>query len=126
VVLIALSILVSAIHAFRPLFAGREPLVAGGFGLVHGLAFARELLGFGFDGRSLALALFGFNLGIEAMQLVVVLVALPVLLFASRSPRYAGLRIAGAACGAIASAGWIGERAFNLSSRIPALASLFQ
>jgi hypothetical protein len=125
-VLIAFSILVSAIHAFRPLFAGREPFVAAGFGLVHGLAFARELLGFGFDGGSLALALFGFNLGIEAMQLVVVLVVLPVLLFASRSPRYAWLRIAGAACGAVASIGWIGERAFNLSSRIPMLANVFQ
>jgi HupE / UreJ protein len=125
-VVIALSILVSASHALRPLFAGREPLIAAGFGLVHGLAFARELLGFGFDGRSLALALFGFNLGIEAMQLAVVLGVLPVLLFASRSPRYAWLRIAGAACGAIASAGWIAERAFGISARIPALGALLQ
>lgn len=120
-VLIALSIFVSAVHALRPVFAGREIFVAGGFGLVHGLAFARELLGFGFDGRSLALALLGFNLGIEAMQLGIVLLVMPWLLIASRSPRYAWLRVPGAAFGVVASAGWIAERAFGLSSQVPAL-----
>lgn len=123
-VLIALSILVSALHAIRPLFAGREMFVAAGFGLVHGLAFARELLGFGFDGRSLAIALFGFNLGIEAMQLVIVLLVMPWLLLASRSPRYRWLRMTGAACGVIASTGWILERAFGVSSRVPELVEL--
>ncbi|MGI4943979.1 MAG: HupE/UreJ family protein, partial [Janthinobacterium lividum] len=39
-VLIAASILVSAVHAMRPLFPGREYVVAAGFGLVHGLSFA--------------------------------------------------------------------------------------
>src|SRR6201999_1656522 len=42
-VLIAISILVSAIHAMRPLFPGREALIAASFGLVHGLAFASAL-----------------------------------------------------------------------------------
>jgi hypothetical protein len=118
---IALSILVSAVHAFRPVFAGREMVVAAGFGLVHGLAFARELLGFGFDGRSLALALFGFNLGIEAMQLAIVLLVMPWLLLASRSPRYPWLRVPGAAFGIVASTGWILERAFGARSQIPTL-----
>jgi len=120
-VLIAFSILVSAIHAFRPVFAGREMFVAAGFGLVHGLAFARDLLGFGFDGRSLALALFGFNLGIETMQLVIVLLVMPWLLLASRSPRYTWLRVPGAGFGVLASTGWILERAFGAGSQIPAL-----
>src|SRR3954453_22879784 len=35
---IALSILVSAVHALVPIFRGRELFIAGGFGLVHGLA----------------------------------------------------------------------------------------
>lgn len=119
--LIALSILVSAVHAFRPVFAGRELFVAAGFGLVHGLAFARELLGFGFDGRSLALALFGFNLGIEVMQLAIVLLVMPWLLLASRSPGYAFIRVPGAAFGFVASAGWILERGFGARSQIPVL-----
>ena len=46
---IAFSILVSAVHALVPIFRGREVLIAGGFGLVHGLAFATTLTGFGFD-----------------------------------------------------------------------------
>jgi hypothetical protein len=42
-VLIAVSILVSAIHAIRPLFPGREAIIAASFGLIHGLAFASAL-----------------------------------------------------------------------------------
>ena len=42
-VLIAVSILVSAVHALRPLFPGREAAIAAFFGLVHGLAFAATL-----------------------------------------------------------------------------------
>ena len=42
---IALSILVSAVHALVPIFRGREVFIAGGFGLVHGLAFATTLTG---------------------------------------------------------------------------------
>src|SRR3954465_4254766 len=37
---IAVSILVSAVHALVPIFRGREVFIAGGFGLMHGLAFA--------------------------------------------------------------------------------------
>ena len=38
--LIALSIMVSAVHALRPLTRGGEMWIAAGFGLVHGLGFA--------------------------------------------------------------------------------------
>src|SRR6202000_2245276 len=41
--LIAVSILVSAVHALRPLFPGKEPWIAAFFGLIHGLAFASTL-----------------------------------------------------------------------------------
>jgi hypothetical protein len=43
-VLIAASIAIAAIHAIRPLFAGREWLVAAAFGTVHGLAFSESVL----------------------------------------------------------------------------------
>jgi hypothetical protein len=48
-VLIAVSILVSAIHAIRPIVPGREAGIAAIFGLIHGLALATALsdLGFG-------------------------------------------------------------------------------
>ena len=44
---IALSVLLAAAHAIRPLFAGSEWKIAAGFGLVHGLAFSETLSGIG-------------------------------------------------------------------------------
>jgi hypothetical protein len=126
-VLIAISILVSAIHAVRPLFARREALVAGGFGLVHGLAFASVLAGFGFDGRTLAVGILGFNLGVEAMQLVVVSLTLPSLMVLSRSPHYRLVRRLGGALGLTAAAGWVVERSVGVvtpvSKAVAAVAS---
>lgn len=118
-VLIAVSILVSALHALRPLFAGWEVLVAGGFGLVHGLAFASVLLRFGFDRSTLWLSVLGFNLGVEAMQLAVVALTMPWLVLLGRSRSYPYLRICGAGLGVVAACGWIGQRAFGLQTPVP-------
>jgi hypothetical protein len=117
-VLIAVSILVSAIHAIRPLFPGREAAIAAFFGLIHGLAFASALgdLGFSFSYR--LVSLLGFNFGIEAMQLTVVAVTLPSLLLLSRIRAYAFLRVGGACFAAIAAIGWIVERSFNTENAI--------
>lgn len=110
---IALSILVSAAHAWRPLFAGREALVAGGFGLVHGLAFATLIGHFGLDPWQKAQAILGFNLGIELVQLLVVAAALPALLLLAPTPAYAAARTGGALLAAIAAGAWIVERAMG-------------
>ena len=113
-VLVAASILVSALHAWRPIFAGREIWIASAFGLVHGLAFAETLSGLDFDGATLALSLVGFNLGIEAMQLAVIAAVLPLLLLLATTRGYAAIRTAGAAFAAACAAGWVGERALGL------------
>ena len=63
--LIALSVLVSAIHAIRPLIRGGEAIIAFSFGLAHGLAFANLLGALGLTGTALIGPLLGFNLGIE-------------------------------------------------------------
>lgn len=115
-VLIAVSILVSVVHAVRPLFPGREPWVAAAFGLVHGLAFATVLAGLGFDSWALALSILGFNLGIEAMQAAVVVLVLPWLLLWSRAPGFPLLRITGAAVAGVAACGWVLERALGVST----------
>lgn len=110
-VLIALSILVSAVHAWRPLMPPRaEPLAAGGFGLVHGLAFGATLGALGLDGLGLLAALAGFNLGVEAMQLLVLLAALPLVLLASRQTLYARLRPALAAAAGAMALLWLWQR----------------
>ena len=119
-VLIAGSILVSAAHALRPLLPGREWLVAGGFGLIHGLAFASVLSEFGFDGKALALSVLSFNLGIEAMQLLVVALTMPWLLLLGRTRLYGPVRVAGASLAAVAAVAWGLERAWQVQNPVGA------
>ncbi|MFT4102556.1 MAG: HupE/UreJ family protein [Burkholderiaceae bacterium] len=109
-IVIALSILVSALHAWRPLFAGREMLIAAGFGLVHGMAFSGVVADMGLSGGWLAQAVLGFNLGIELMQIAIVAVVFPLLLLMARTPRYAAVRVPLAAFAAVAAAAWLLER----------------
>jgi hypothetical protein len=109
-VVIALSILFSAVHALRPVFSGRETWVAAGFGLVHGLAFASILSDLNLDSSRLILSILGFNLGIEAMQLAVVLSILPVLALLSRTKYYDYIRVGGAAFSIGLAVVWAWER----------------
>jgi hypothetical protein len=122
-VLIAVSILVSAAHALRPLFARREAAVAAFFGLIHGLAFAATLDQLGLGRWERVAGVLAFNLGIETMQLAVVLLALPPLLLLSRTGWYAVIRIAGALFAAIAAAGWIAERLFDAPNPVDGVVS---
>jgi hypothetical protein len=110
---IALSILVSAVHALVPIFRGREAFIAGGFGLVHGLAFAATLTDFGLDPWTLVSSVLGFNLGIEAFQLLVILAAMPWLVLLARSRAHGPFRVAGAAVTGLAAAAWLAERALG-------------
>jgi hypothetical protein len=118
---IALSILVSAIHALVPIFRGREVFIAGGFGLAHGLAFAATLSGFGLDAWTLASSVLGFNLGIEAFQLLVILAAMPWLMLLARSRCYGPFRVAGAAFTGVAAAAWLTERTLGWANPIAPL-----
>ena len=118
---IALSILVSAVHALVPILAGRETFIAGGFGLVHGLAFAATLTGFGFDPITLVSSVLAFNLGIEAFQVVVILAAMPWLVLLARSRVYKPLRITGAVLTSIAASAWFTERAFGWANPVEAI-----
>ena len=107
---IALSILISALHAWRPIFGGREPLLAAGFGLVHGLAFATVIGNFRLEPIAKAQSILGFNLGIEIVQLMVVAAVLPLLLLLSPTRIYPALRTTGAAFAGFAALAWIEER----------------
>ena len=120
-VLIALSILVSAVHALRPIFPGREFVVAGAFGLVHGLAFATVISELGLDRWGMALGILGFNLGIEAMQLAVVLATMPWLLLLSTTRAYPVARVLGAGFAAVAATGWVAERALGWPNPVDAV-----
>lgn len=117
-VLIAVSILISAVHAWRPLFAGREPVVAMGFGLVHGLAFATVIGHFGLDPWRKAQSILGFNLGIELVQLAVVAAVMPALILLARTRSYPWVRTAAAAFTATAAAAWITERTLGVENPV--------
>ena len=122
---IAFSILISAVHALTPIFRGREVFIAGGFGLVHGLAFAATLTEFGFDPLTMASSVLGFNLGIEAVQLLVIVAAMPWLVLLARSRVYEPFRVVGAASTGIAAAAWFAERAIGwLNPVVPLVESV--
>lgn len=79
-VLIALSIVYMALENIVGPKLERRWIVAFGFGLVHGFGFSfalRESLQFA--GSHLATSLFAFNVGVELGQIMVLLVAIPVL-----------------------------------------------
>jgi hypothetical protein len=120
-VLIALSIFVSAAHALRPLFPGREAGIAAGFGLMHGLAFAATLQNLGLGWLERVVSILGFNLGIETMQLIVVSAALPSLVLLSRTAAYKWLRIGGALFAIFSSAGWMAERLLKVHNPVDAV-----
>ncbi|RYG30873.1 HupE/UreJ family protein [bacterium] len=111
--LIALSIVVSAVHALFPIFRGRETLIAGGFGLVHGLAFASTLTEFGFDPVTMVSSILGFNIGIEAVQILIIAATMPWLVLLARTKVYSPFRIAGASLTALAALAWLFERALG-------------
>jgi hypothetical protein len=109
---IALSIVASAINVFVPIFRRKEALVALLFGFVHGLGFASALEGIGIDRTSLVVSTLAFNLGIEAMQLLLVCVCAPTLALAlgSRFGRHVARGLA-LVIGVVAL-GWCMERVF--------------
>jgi hypothetical protein len=117
-VLIAVSILVSAVHALRPIFPGREAGIAAFFGLIHGLAFASTLSELGLGRWERLAGILAFNLGIETMQLAVVAATLPSLILMNRTRAYPWLRVCGALFAGVASVGWIVERVLGAQSSV--------
>lgn len=85
---VALSILYTAIENLISASVVRRAVLAFVFGLFHGFGFAFALgESLAFAGDHLPLALFSFNLGVEAGQAAVVLAAIPVLHLLSGTDR---------------------------------------
>lgn len=86
---IAVSVLLAALNNVHPLVQRRLWLVGFVFGLIHGFGFAGALGEYELGRGSEALALVGFNLGVELGQLAVVVLALPLIVLLSRRRMYA-------------------------------------
>jgi hypothetical protein len=113
---IALSVVLAALNNLFPLVANGRWVAAFGFGLLHGFGFAGALHDLGLPVGSLALSLAGFNLGVEAGQLAIVLVFLPLAFglratWAYRRVMFAGGSVVTATVAMI----WLIERAFNVA-----------
>lgn len=108
---IAASVAIAALNNLIPLVQRRAWLIAFGFGLIHGFGFASVLLEGGFDAGARAKALVGFNLGVEAGQLVVVGLFLPVAFWLRASWVYRRLTLQLGSATIILVAGvWMTER----------------
>ncbi len=112
---IAASVVLAALNNIWPLVRGRRWMVAFLFGLVHGFGFASVLADLGLPQGALALALVGFNLGVEVGQLSIVLVFLPLAYALRRSTFYRRVVLWGGSLLIAAMATlWLVERAFDL------------
>lgn len=112
---IALSVIVAALNNVYPLFRDRRWMMAFAFGLIHGFGFASVLSDLGLPQSILALALVGFNLGVEAGQLVIVAGFLPLAYLLRNGTFYRwGVLLVGSLLIALIAGMWLVERAFNL------------
>jgi hypothetical protein len=112
---IAASVVIAALNNVFPLFRERRWTMAFAFGLIHGFGFASVLTDLGLPKDTLILALVGFNLGVEAGQLAIVAVFLPIAFFIRRTLFYRRVVLIGGSLliAAIALV-WLIERAFDL------------
>jgi len=110
--LIAASVCVAALDNLRPFLPGPRWMTVAVFGLVHGFGFAGPLQDLGLRGTDLAGPLLGFNLGVEAGQLLVVALLLPLALRLRASDIYRRWIVRpGSAVAALLALGWTLERA---------------
>ncbi|MFO0774676.1 MAG: HupE/UreJ family protein [Nitrospiraceae bacterium] len=112
---IALSVALAALNNIVRLVPERVWVAAFVFGLVHGFGFAGALSDLGLvDGQRVP-ALLGFNLGVEAGQLVVVALVLPLMYWARNLSLYRPVVVAGGSCAIIVVAlCWAIERMFDV------------
>jgi len=112
---IALTILITAVDNIFHFIPGRRWPLAFAFGLVHGLGFATALGPLSLPPVALGIALLSFNLGLEAAQVSIAAVVLPIG-FALRSTRLYPRLIMPGISGAVAvvALAWFTDRAFDL------------
>ena len=112
--IIAFSIGLAAFHNIRPIFKGRDWVIAFVFGLFHGFGFATVLGELGFKGENLSLSLLGFNIGVEIGQVVIILLIFPFLFFMRKLKLYPKFLVFMSVLLIIISIYWMVERIFEV------------
>ena len=112
--LIALSIVAVAIENLRKQRGEKDwrPLIAFGFGLIHGFGFAGGLVEAGLPHGMIGWALASFNVGVECAQATIVLATVPLLTMLAKSKPKISYRVivAGSLIIALAGAFWFVDR----------------
>lgn len=116
--LIALSIALAAAHNIKPFRKNETMGIAFIFGLFHGFGFASVLGEVGLSGEFMTLSLFGFNIGVELAQVLIICLVFPILYFLRKTTIYKpAILIAGSVLLIIISLYWFVERAFDVELR---------
>lgn len=111
---IAFSILVTALNNLYPALRLSGWMIAFAFGLIHGFGFANVLVDLGLSSATLAVALLGFNVGVELGQLAIVLVFFPIAYFLRDTAFYRWVILrGGSVLIAVVAMIWMYERIFN-------------
>lgn len=113
--IIAFSIGLAAFHNIKPIFKGRDWVIAFVFGLFHGFGFASVLGDIGLKDEFLVYSLLGFNIGVEIGQLVIIAAIFPVLYLIRKRKSYPKILVAGSVFLILASIYWIIERVFDVN-----------
>lgn len=109
---IALSIVLAAINVWKPILGEKTWKLAFGFGLIHGFGFASVLGDLTSGVGNLAVALGGFNIGVELGQLALIVVLFPVLYAIGHTAFYRkGLVPVALLVVSVISINWVIERA---------------
>jgi hypothetical protein len=112
---IALSVLLTALDNLFPFLPRRRWQVAFAFGLLHGFGFASVLRDLALPRTELALSLFGFNVGVEIGQLILVLLLVPLAFVVRERRLYSRYALAGGSFViALFATAWLVERSFDL------------
>ncbi len=87
-IIIALSVLFTALNNLFGFIKTKIWLIAFGFGLIHGFGFANILNEMLLTSRQVVQSLLGFNLGVEIGQIIIVSLVVPLLFMVRRSLFY--------------------------------------
>lgn len=119
--LVALSVLFAGANNLWPVVSRRGLFaLAWVFGLIHGSAIAGALLELGLPPQGRALALLGFNLGVEVAQLLLVAVLVPLAFSLRRWRGYVPLLLwPGSLVVSLAGLVWFVDRAFGMGWPLP-------
>lgn len=112
--IIAFSIGLAAFHNIRPIFKGRDWVIAFVFGLFHGFGFATVLGELGFRNENLSLSLLGFNVGVEFGQIVIIALIFPFLFLMRKLKIYPKFMFVMSILLIVISLYWMIERIFDV------------